>query len=82
MLDNLYNLVNYRYNDYLIVINFAEKNKNENELIQLIDLMKKFDNKKILVLRDLFLKKMILIFQKSFMIIFILMSMVTKLLLI
>ena len=57
VLDNLYNLVNYRYNDYLIVINFAEKNKNEkNELIQLIDLMKKFDNKKILVLRDLFEK--------------------------
>ena len=34
VLDNLYNLVNYRFDDYLIVINFSEKNiKEKNETI-------------------------------------------------
>ena len=53
VLDDLLYLLNSRFDDYLIVINFSEKNNNEKyEMTELKKLMKKYDNNKVLILRD------------------------------
>lgn len=53
VLDDLLRLLNSRFDDYLVVLNFSEKNKNEKiEMNELQNLMKKYDVKKVLILRD------------------------------
>ena len=53
VLDDLLYLVNSRFDDYLIVINFSEKNKNEkNETNKIISLMEKYDYDKVLILKE------------------------------
>ncbi len=53
VLDDLLYLLNYRFDDYLVVLSFSEKNKNEkNEIAKLKNLMNKYDSKKILILKD------------------------------
>jgi len=55
VLDDLLYLVNSRFDDYLIIINFSEKNKNDkNETNKLISLMKKYDYNKVLILKEQF----------------------------
>ena len=53
VLDDLLYLVNSRFDDYLIVINFSEKNRKEkNETSKLVSLMKKYDYDKVLILKE------------------------------
>ena len=53
VLDDLLYLVNSRFDDYLIVINFSEKNiKEKNETNKLISLMEKYDYDKVLILKE------------------------------
>lgn len=53
LLNNLFDLVNSRFDNYLIIINFSEKNKNEKyETSILRNLMKKYDFNKVFILKE------------------------------